>query len=454
MQLLQDLRVATRSLLRTPAFTALSTGVLGLGLAVVVTMFGILYTIAYEPPPFPQPESLVGVRIVDKARGKSEDGTNSHNLADWRASQKSFEEMGGGLTGTVIISGDGTAERYDGGMITGTLLNVIGIQPLIGRTIQPSDDIPGAAPVVMLGYDLWRTRYNADPKVLGRVLKVNGVHATVIGIMPATFEFPTSAQLWVPLREKLDEVPRGKGAWLGVIARLRPGVSIDDAQADLGAISARLAERYPETNAGLEPEVLPIAAAIIGPDDVKLFQTLFASVFLVLIIASVNVAGLMLVRATTRTQEASVRRALGAGRARLVMQMLGESFVIGCAAALLGLTLGAACLEVLSRILTATIEDLPAWWDFTVDTRVAGFAIGIGVLSTLVAGLFPALRVAGIDINGVLRDGTRDTGLSTGRIIRWLVVVEIALSCVLLTSAGIMVRIAINASSKIGRAHV
>ena len=447
MQLLQDLRVATRSLLRTPAFTALSTGVLGLGLAVVVTMFGILYTIAYEPPPFPQPESLVGVRIVDKARGKSEDGTNSHNLADWRASQKSFEEMGGGLTGTVIISGDGTAERYDGGMITGTLLNVIGIQPLIGRTIQPSDDIPGAAPVVMLGYDLWRTRYNADPKVLGRVLKVNGVHATVIGIMPATFEFPTSAQLWVPLREKLDEVPRGKGAWLGVIARLRPGVSIDDAQADLGAISARLAERYPETNAGLEPEVLPIAAAIIGPDDVKLFQTLFASVFLVLIIASVNVAGLMLVRATTRTQEASVRRALGAGRARLVMQMLGESFVIGCAAALLGLTLGAACLEVLSRILTATIEDLPAWWDFTVDTRVASFAIGIGVLSTLVAGLFPALRVAGIDINGVLRDGTRDTGLSTGRIIRWLVVVEIALSCVLLTSAGIMVRIAINASS-------
>jgi predicted permease len=447
MQLIQDLRVATRSLLRTPAFTALATGVLGLGLAVVVTMFGILYTIAYEPPPFPNPESLVGVRIVDKARGKSEDGTSSHNLAEWRAAQKSFEEMAGGLTGTVIISGDGTAERYDGGLVTGSLFNVIGIRPLIGRTLQPGDDIPGAAPVVMLGYDLWRTRYNSDPQVIGRVLKVNGVLSTVVGVMPAKFEFPTSAQLWVPLREKLDEVPRGKGAWVAVIARLRPGVSLDDAQADLSAISARLAERYPETNAGLEPDVLPIATAIIGTDDLQLFQTLFASVFLVLIIASVNVAGLMLVRATTRTQEASVRRALGAGRARLVLQMLAEAFVIGCAAALLGLTLGAACLEVLSRILTATIEELPAWWDFTVDSRVASFAIGVGVLSTLVAGLFPALRVAGIDINGVLRDGTRDTGLSTGRIIRWLVVVEIALSCVLLTSAGIMVRIAINASS-------
>jgi predicted permease len=215
----------------------------------------------------------------------------------------------------------------------------------------------------------------------------------------------------------------------------------------MSAIAARYAERYPETSAGLEPDVLPIAAAVIGRDDLRLFQTLFASVFLVLIIASVNVAGLMLVRATTRTQEASVRRALGAGRARLVTQMLAESFVIGSAASLLGLTLGAACLEVLSRILTATIESLPSWWDFAVDGRVALFAVVVGVLSTLAAGLFPAFRVAGIDINGVLRDGTRDTGLSTGRIIRWLVVVEIALSCVLLTSAGIMVRVAIGASS-------
>ncbi|HSD75545.1 MAG TPA: ABC transporter permease [Steroidobacteraceae bacterium] len=447
MQFIQDLRVAFRSLLRAPAFTGLATGVLGLGLAVVVTMFGILYTIAYEPPPFPRPESLVGVHIIDKARGKSDDGTSTHQLADWRAAQSSFEELGGGLIGTVIISGDGAAERYDGGLITGTLFNVIDIAPLIGRTVQPSDDIAGAAPVVVLSYHLWRTRYHGDRDIIGRVIKVNGELASVIGVMPQVFDFPNSAQLWIPLREKLDQIPRGKGSWVQVIGRLRPGVSIDDAQADLSAISARLAERYPETNAGLEPDVLPIAAAVIGRDDLKLFQTLFASVFLVLIIASVNVAGLMLVRATTRTQEASVRRALGAGRTRLVMQMLAESFVIGSAAALLGLTLGAACLEVLSRILTSTLENLPSWWDFAVDGRVALFAVAVGVLSTVAAGLFPALRVAGIDINGVLRDGTRDTGLSTGRIIRWLVVVEIALSCVLLTSAGIMVRIAIQAST-------
>ena len=446
MNILQDIRIACRSLLRAPGFTAIATGVLALGLAVVVTMFGILYTIGYEPPPFPEPESLVGVHIIDRARGDSSDGADTHNLADWRAAQKSFEAMGGGLTGTVIISGDGAAERYDGGMVTGTFFDVLRVKPLIGRAVEARDDVPGAAPVVVLGYDLWRTRYEADRNVLGRVLKVNGEQSTVVGVMPPLFDFPSS-QLWIPLRDDLDSIPRGKGSWVNVIARLKPGVTIDDAQAELSAIAARIAERYPETSGGIEPDVLPIAASIIGREDLRLFQTLFASVFLVLVIACVNVAGLMLVRAATRTQEASVRRAMGAGRARLVEQMLAESFVIGCAAALLGLTLGAAALEVLDNILVSTLEDLPAWWDFAVNGRIALFAVAVGILSTLVAGLFPALRASGIDINGVLRDGTRDTGRSTGRIIRGLVVVEIALSCVLLTSAGIMTRIAIKASS-------
>jgi predicted permease len=249
------------------------------------------------------------------------------------------------------------------------------------------------------------------------------------------------------LREDLDATPRGKASWVNVIGRLKPDASIDQAQAELSTIAARIAERYPETSGGIEPDVLPFAAAVIGRDDLQLFQTLFASVFLVLVIACVNVAGLMLVRAAMRTQEASVRRAMGAGRARLVLQMLAESFVIGCLAALLGLTLGAAALEVLDGILVSTLEGLPSWWDFAVNGRIAAFAIAAGVLSTLAAGLFPAVRASAIDINSVLRDGTRDTGRSTGRIIRALVVVEIALSCVLLTSAGIMVRIAIKASS-------
>jgi predicted permease len=446
MNILQDLRVACRSLVRVPGFTALATGVLALGLAVVVTMFGILYTIGYAPPPYPEPESLAGIHVIDRARGDSDDGADLHTMMDWKAARSSFESMGGGLLGTVIISGDGPAERYEGGLVTGDFFGVLRVRPLIGRSIEARDDVPGAAPVVVLGYDLWRTRYNADRGVLGRVLKVNGELATVVGVMPPKFDFPT-AELWIPIRENLDETPRGKASWVQVIGRLKPGVTFDQAQAELSTIAARVAERYPETSGNIEPDVLPFAKAVIGRDDLQLFQTLFASVFLVLVIACVNVAGLMLVRAATRTQEASVRRAMGAGRARLVMQMLAESFVIGCLAALLGLTLGAAALEVLDGILVSTIENLPAWWDFAVNGRIAMFAIAVGVLSTLIAGVFPAVRASGIDINAVLRDGTRDTGRSTGRIIRGLVVVEIALSCVLLTSAGIMVRIAIKASS-------
>ena len=288
--------------------------------------------------------------------------------------------------------------------------------------------------------------FNQDAKVIGNSLRVNGETATIIGVMPKGTEYP-AAELWVPVREKLQELARGKTNDYRVIGRLKPGVTINEVQAELSTIAANLAAKYPNTDAGYEPDVQPIAAAELGRSDLQLFQRLLASVFLVLIIACVNVAGLMLVRATSRTQEAGVRRAVGAGRSRLVLQMLAEAAVIGGLASLLGLTLAAAGLEFISRAITQ-LEDLPPWWRFTIDARVASFAVVLGLFSTLAAGLFPAIRVSGVDVNSILREGTRDTGLSTGRIIRWLVVVEIALSCVLLTSAGIMVKGAITATHK------
>lgn len=448
MNFLQDLRIACRSLLRTPGFTALSTGVLGLGLAVVVTMFGMLYAIGYEPPPLPGSDSLVGVHIINRTRGQNIDSMSTHDLADLRASQTSFEDLVGSYSGTATVRGDGPAERYDGGFVTGEYFKVLGMEPLLGRAIEPRDAVPGAAPVVVLGEDLWRQRFDEDRTVIGRALKVNGELATIIGVMPKRYDdFPVGSKLWVPIREDLNKLSRGQGGWVNVIGRLRDGISLDQAQTELSAIAARTAQRFPETNAGIEPDVLPIAANILGREDMALFKALFASVFLVLIIACVNVSGLMLVRASARMQEASVRRAMGAGRVRLAVQMLAEALLIGALAALVGLTLGAAALEALDGILLYTLENLPRWWDLSVDGRVAAFAVGAGILSTLVAGLFPALRASGVDINSTLRDGTRHTGRAAGRIIRALVVVEIALSCVLLTSAGIMVRAAVNASS-------
>jgi predicted permease len=446
MQLLNDMRIASRSLLRTPGFTALTTTVLGLGLAVVVTMYGVVHTVAQLPPPVPDPESLVGIQLFDRVHNNDQVGVGSHALEDWRAAQTKLEDLGGYYVGTAIVSGDGMPARYDGAFVTGAFFSQTRLKPLLGRAIEPRDAIPGATPVVVLSHDLWRTRYNLDPKVIGKSLRVNSETATVIGVMPKGLSYP-AAELWFPVREKLQELPRGKSNDFRLIGRLKPGVTINNVEAELGTIVAKLAAKYPNTDAGFEPDVQPVAASELGRSDLQLFQRLLASVFLVLVIACVNVAGLMLVRATSRTQEAGVRRAVGAGRGRLVLQMLAEAFVIGSLASLVGLTLAAVGLELISKAISQ-LENLPPWWNFSIDGRVASFAVLVGLFSTVVAGLFPAIRVSGVDVNSILREGTRDTGLSTGRIIRWLVVVEIALSCVLLTSAGIMVKGAITATHK------
>lgn len=447
MSFAQDLRVATRSLARTPGFTALSTTVLALGLAVVVVMYAILWVVSYEPPPLPDAQTMVGIRTIDRAQNDFDNDVSPHDFVDWQRSQTVFSTITGAYDGTVTVSGAGPAERYSGAFVTGSFFELHRQGPLMGRGIDERDTFAGAGPVVVLGHDLWRTRFNADPQVIGRSLKVNGEVATIIGVTGPNFVSAVSGvQLFVPMRQPYDAGVRGEGNYMYVIARLKDRVTVDEAAAHMAVIGARLAKQYPETNGGIEPDVMPIALAATGREDQQLFQVLLASVFLVLIIACVNVSGLMLVRATARTQEAGIRRAIGAGRWRLMRQMLAEALVIGALAALLGLTLAAGALEGMSLILPAKLEDMPSWWDFSVDGRIAAFCIVLALVSTLAAGLYPALRVSGLDVNAILREGTRDTGLSTGRIVRWLVVVEIALSCALLTTTGLMVRTAVFAT--------
>jgi len=440
MSLAADLRIAARSLARTPGFTALTTTILALGVASVVVMFAILWEVSYEPPPVPDTDTLVGISVIDRAQNDIDNSPTSHDFADWRRMQTVFSDIAGVYDGTITVSGVGQAERYNGGFVTGTLFSLVGLPPLMGRVIEPRDTVPNAAPVLVLGEDLWRNRFNSDPQIVGKTLKVNNEVATIVGVLRAGYPYPNGAQLWVPSREPYDVGARGELNYFNVFARLKPGVDIERAQVEMSLIGARLGKQYPETNAAIEPDVLPASVATTGREDQRLFQVLFLSVFLVLIIACVNVSGLMLVRATGRTQEAGIRRAIGAGRWRLMSQMLTEALVIGALAGLLGLTLSAGALEVMSQLLPAKIENMPAWWDFSVDARVATFAIVLALIATVLAGLYPALRVSGLDVNAILREGSRDTGLSTGRIVRWLVVAEIALSCALLTTTGLIVR--------------
>lgn len=443
MSPLRALRLALRSLARTPGFTALAIGVLGAGVAVVLVMYGVVATI-WSVPPLPDADRLATVRVTDVARGEQDENFPVRTLSTWRREQTSFEDLAGYYGGTAILSGEGPAERLDGGFVTGPFFELLRQGPLVGRTLTEEDSRPGAAPVVVLGERLWRTRYAAAQDVVGRAIRVNGVSATIVGVVPASFDVPVSSELWVADRTPPDTDDASIPDLAG-IGRLRPGVSLEAAQADLAAIQKRAAERDPRL-AALQPDVRSMGLLVLGREDSTLFDALFASVLLVLLLATVNVAGLLLVRAAGRTHEAAVRRAMGASRPRLVAEMLAESAVIGAASTLLGLTLAAAGLEVFSRVAPTLVDGLPSWWRFGVDARMAGLAVAMTTGAALLAGLFPALRASGVAIDPVLREGVRDTGVSTGRVIRWLVVAEIALSCALLTTAGIMIRMAIGAS--------
>ena len=292
---------------------------------------------------------------------------------------------------------------------------------------------------MVLSERLWRSAFGSDPWVVGRSVRVNGDPVTVVGVAPAALDIPVTAMLWIPDRTDTSGIPRVSAPWFHPLGRLRDGVTPDAARAELRAIQARRVDRYPEI-ASEVPDVRPLSLVWMGSEYPRLFRVLFGSVLLVLALACVNVAGLLLVRAAGRTHEAAVRRALGAGRLRLASQMLAETILIGAAGALLALTLAQGALEVMRRVVPAVLPTAPAWWHFRMDGPLAAFTVGAAVLATLGAGLYPAIRTARVSIDPLLREGQRDTGLDAARLVRWLVVAEIALSSALLCAAGLVIR--------------
>ena len=441
MSALVTLRVAVRSLSRAPGFATLAVGVLGLGVAVVVVMFGVVRT-CFSAPPLRDGDRLVLIAFHDLPRGWLNERATVDDVARWRREQSSFEDVAGFYDGTVVLSGDGPAERHGGGYVTGPFFEVAREEALLGRLLAAGDARPGASPAVVLGERLWRDRFGASPDVVGRALRVNGETATVVGVARGAFDVPAGAALWIADRTPEGAPARVSGSFFLGLGRLRPGVGRAAAQADLAAVQARAAERDPRL-AGLVPDVGPVGLMVMGRDDERFMNALFASVFLVLLLAVANVAGLLLVRGAGRTHEAAIRRALGAGRVRLALEMLAESAVVGALAALVGVTLAAAGFEALRRLLPGSIPiDVPSWWRFDVDGPTAAFAVASALAGALAAGAWPAFRVSGVSLDPLLREGVRDTGLSTGRLVRWLVVAEIALSCALLTTAGVLARTA------------
>ena len=438
---LDELKAAVSGLARAPAFTALAVGVLGLGLGAVIFMYGVADTLMLKPAPYPNSERLYAIATIDGLEaGDYSDSMKPMDYQKVREAQTQFEAIGAMYVGTAYLTGDGQAERYDGGFADGYVFDVAGVAPELGRTIEPRDTVEGAAPIVVLSHDLWRERFDADPKVIGRTVRVNGNTSEVIGVMPDGHSFPSNAVLWVANQEDPTRTERAKSLEVTVYGRLRADGSADIAQQELAPVAAQIRTEVGRDVFNGRFELVPFHASFIGNDQ-QLIWTMVIAVGFVLLIACANVSNLLLARSAYRVRETTVRSALGATRGRLVAHLLAEGFVISALATGVGLLLGSIALDGIRWAVSTLMEDSPHWWTFEIDYRVALVAVGMAFLSTIFAGLPAAWRASRPSLDSLLRDGGRTgTGLAIGKIAWGLVVFEVALACLLLGLSALMTK--------------
>ncbi|HUG02940.1 MAG TPA: ABC transporter permease [Steroidobacteraceae bacterium] len=446
---IEELKAAVAGLGRAPAFTSLAAGVLGLGLGAVIFMYGVADTLMMKPPPYPDAGRLYSIATIDgQAPGDYDESMAPQDFLKVREALTQFEAIGAIYGGTAYLTGDGQAERYDGGFADGHIFDVIGVAPEIGRTILPRDTVEGAAPVVVLSHRLWTERFDSDPGVIGRMVRVNGTSSEVIGVMPEGYTFPATSALWVANQQDATRIPRKEAVSVVVFGRLRAGGNLDLAQQELGPVAAAIKAEVGQQAFNGYFELVPIAAGFVGNEGATLVWTLLIAVGFVLLIACANVSNLLLARSAYRVRETTVRSALGASRGRLVMHMLAEGFVISALATGLGLLLASIALDGFQVAMARLMEDSPSWWAFEIDSRAAGVAVGAALLSTLLAGLPAAIRASRPSLDALLRDGGRTgTGHAIGKIAWTLVVFEVALACLLLGVSALMTKSVLNATS-------
>ena len=434
-----DLRYAVRGLRRSPGFACAAIVILALGIAANGTVFTLLNGVLLRDLPLDDPDRIVTLRVqhVDNAQ-RADENLSFLELRDWQDAAQTFEGIGGDDEQTMNVSDEERApQRFEGAFVSANSFSIIGRGPMIGRALQPDDDREGAPAVVVLGWTVWQRRYQGHPDVIGRTIRVNGVPATIVGVMPEGFGFPTIAEIWRPL-SALDAGVRNdrRERLLTGFGRLRESVTIDQAAADLQGVVASLANAYPDTNRNIEPRIESFRSGIGGP-IVALFAAMTGAVAFVLLIACANVANLLLARAAARGHEVSIRMSIGASRWRVVRQLLVESLVLAACASLLGLALLAAAVRVFWLVASETHP--PYWLQFPIDWRVFTYLAAICLATTLLFGLVPALYTTKTNVLETLTRGV--TGGRRAQ--RWstvLVVGQLALTLVLLSGAGAMVR--------------
>src|SRR5213593_820098 len=451
----QDVRIGLRVLFKEKSFCFLAVLVLALGIGGATTQFTVVNATVLRGFSFPYPEQLMSVGLIDPQASAQNNNFGLGNIPtaqdyeDLRAAQQSFAQMAGYLSGSTInVTYKNNPQRYTGAYITEDLFRIIGVSPIMGRDFTADDNKPGSEKVAILSHEIWKRDFNGDPNIVGQSVRINGKAATIIGVMPPNFKFPFSDQLWVPLYNEFPPIPRGQlviganNAAPAVMGRLKPGVSIDQVNAEFVGLARRLAQDNPKTNQNLtSASVQPLLHSMVGPQFRQTVWAMLAAVILVLLIACVNVMNMQFGRAALRTKELAIRGALGATRWRLVRQMLTESFVVAVFGAVAGVLLAYWSVDLLARAVKAAPFPPPYWWQFTIDGRVLAFTLIITLLATVVSGLVPAFLSARANAAEIMKEGGRgNSNRLVNGITRVLVVGQIALTAALLIAATLQVK--------------